>query len=119
MDNVVNSRMNLADVVEQCDALDTSALMFIEVGGVRQNEGIRRDPTDMCARFVVIGVDRIEQGFERGGGEALGGAPRGQLARGEEASDGPHGKPRDGAKHSIFLFHEFRTGQEVGNVRAE
>lgn len=119
VDNVVDSRMNLADVVEQRDALDTTALVFIEVGGVRQNERVRRHPPYVGAGFVVVGVDRIKEGFEGGSGKAFGRAPRGRLARGEEASNGPHGKTRYGAQHSIFFRHGAQTGQEVGDMRLE
>jgi hypothetical protein len=75
VNNVEQRLVNLADVVEECHALDVELLVFIELCGIRKNKRIDRDASDVGACLGVVRVDGIEQRFERSGREALGSLP--------------------------------------------
>jgi len=71
--NDVEQRLvDLADVMEEGDALDVPEGALAQVGGVGEDERITSDAADVRAGFSVVGVDRAQQGFEHGGGETLG-----------------------------------------------
>ncbi len=96
--NHVEERLvNLADVVEQCDAFDHVTGMSVGAHRVCQNERIPRDPPDMRASNRVVGVDGVEQGLHRSGAQPL------ELAGGRALTPGCKGRRsqsssnRDGA----------------------
>jgi len=59
--DVFDCLVDLADVVEERDALDALAFMVGEIGRVGKDEGVRGDASDVCARIGVVGVDRVEE----------------------------------------------------------
>jgi hypothetical protein len=94
--NDVEQRLvDLADVVKECDPLDGQARLLVKVGRLGQRERVPRDAAHMRTRHMIIRIDRVEQGFQRGSRESLGGAASrllvsevgaGQRAHGERAS---------------------------------
>lgn len=64
--------VNLADVVEERGPFDLLALRLRQIGGVGDDQRVRSDAADVRARFLVVGVDCIEQRLQRGGHHALG-----------------------------------------------
>ena len=72
VDDVEERFVDLSDVVEERDALDALALVLRELGGVAEDERIGRDAPDVGAGLGIVGVDGVEQRFERRGGEPLG-----------------------------------------------
>ena len=87
VDDVEERLVNLADVVEEGDALERAQLVLIETGGVAEDQRIAGDPPDVLSRFVVVGLDRVEQRLERGGREALGALATTAFEAPERASD--------------------------------
>ena len=85
VDDVEERLVDLADVVEERDALDALALVLGEVGRVGEDERVGGDAAHVRAGFRVVGVDGVEQRLERGGGEPLGGAA-GLFATQEDAA---------------------------------
>jgi hypothetical protein len=59
--DVFDRLVNLADVVEECDALDALAFVVGEVGRVGEDEGVGGDASDVRAGVGVIRVDRVEE----------------------------------------------------------
>lgn len=64
--------MQLADVVEERDSLDSVERALVESGCFAEDERIRRDTPDVGAGFTIIGADRVEQRLERSGTQPLG-----------------------------------------------
>jgi hypothetical protein len=59
--DVRESFVELADIVEQRDPLDTALGSLIEPRGVAEYEGIRRDTPDVGASYGVVRVYGVEQ----------------------------------------------------------
>jgi 5'-deoxynucleotidase YfbR-like HD superfamily hydrolase len=55
--------VNFADVVKESDALDDLLFMFVEISGIRDDERVHGDASDMRASLSVVRVDGIEKGF--------------------------------------------------------
>ena len=72
MNDVEQRLVDLADIVEERDALDVAERALVEVGGIGEDECITSDAADVRAGFCVVRVDRAQQRFEHGGGETLG-----------------------------------------------
>jgi hypothetical protein len=94
--------MNLADVVEERDALDGSHVAIVEVSGVAEDEGVASHPTEVLARLVIGGFDSVQECFERCGSEAFA-TFSASMFEAEEA--------QRSEKQSIA--HRGRTGQEA------
>ena len=71
VDDVEERLVDLADIVKEGDALHGALGALVEPQFVREDECIVRDTSYMCACLGIVGVDGIEQGLERRGGEAL------------------------------------------------
>ena len=63
--------VDLADVMEQRHSLDDFLFMFVEVGGLREDERIRGNASNVRACFGVVRVDGIEQSLHAGSREAF------------------------------------------------
>jgi hypothetical protein len=112
VNHVIDRRVDLADVVEERDALDASATRFIEVGGTSEDQRVGRYAPDVSTRLVVIGVDRVEQRLECGSRKSLRGLAGGGLTRGEQASDRPDREAWNRTQHSIFFSHGVAEGKK-------
>jgi hypothetical protein len=66
--------VDLSYVVKERDALDAAHVGVVEPGGVRERDRVRGDAADVGAGLRVVGVDRVEERLEGGGGETLGNA---------------------------------------------
>jgi len=69
--DVGNRLIDLSNVVEQGDTLDTVLRSFVEIRGARKRQRILRNTPDMRPGFSVIGVDCVEQAFQGGRPESL------------------------------------------------
>jgi hypothetical protein len=76
--------VNLADVVEEGDALECAHLMVSEVGRIPQNECVSADAAEMLACLVVGRFDRVQERFEGRGGQSFG-APAPHVFEAEQA----------------------------------
>ena len=79
--------VDLADVVEQCDALDAVTRALVHVGRIGENQRIVGDAPDVGAGDGVVGVDGVEQRLERGGAEPLGVLARAAFANHQSAGE--------------------------------
>ena len=111
--------MNFSNVVEQRDTFDATAFVLIEVGRPGENQRIGRHATQVRTCFMIIRVDRIEQGLEGCGREAFGGTPSRQFSRGKHAADGTHGDAGEGTKDTLFFRHWVQARQELGDMTRE
>ena len=112
VNDVIDRRVDLANVVEKRDALDASATRFVEFGGTREDQRVSRNAPDVSTRLVVVGVDRVEQRLECGSRKSLGGLAGGGLTSGEQAADRPNREPWNRAQHSIFFSHGVGEGKK-------
>jgi hypothetical protein len=71
MDDVEEGRVDLPNVVEECDPLEAAAGVVVQLGRASDDERVRRDAPDVSAGGVVVGVDRVEESLERCGGKTL------------------------------------------------
>ena len=62
-------------------------LVLGELGRIGEDQGVCGDAAHVGPGFGVVGVDRVEQRLERGGGESLGGAA-GLFATNEHGDGG-------------------------------
>lgn len=118
VDHVVDGGVDFSDIMEERNALDAAYHRGLKIGGARENQRVRSHSTDVLAGFVVVRVDRVEQGFECRRRESLGGASCIQLTGSEEASDRTGGEPGDRMQQSIGFRHMPAHGQEVGDEAA-
>jgi len=86
MDDVEQRLVDLADVVEERDALHVPLLAGIEVGRFGEDERITSHTADVAAGFGVIGVDGAEECLEDGGGESFSGQTSLAFAEVERAT---------------------------------
>src|SRR5215207_8296953 len=87
--------VDLSDVMKERHALDALALVLREIGGLAENERVGGDAAHMGPRFRVVGVDRVEDGLQCGGSEALGSAS-GLLAADQHCGGGGSGRAGTG-----------------------
>ena len=80
VDDVGESAVDFANVVKQRDPLDAVLHSFVQVGRVREQEGVLRNATHMGARCRVVRIDGIEKGLERRRPEPLKSNPPPSLA---------------------------------------
>ena len=86
VDDVEERLVDLADVVKERDALDARCTRARrELGGVGEDERVGGDAAHVRAGLGVVRVDGVEQRFECGGGETLGGSA-GLLASNEDCA---------------------------------
>lgn len=71
VNDVEKGFVDLADIVEESDALDVVERALVQSHRVGKHQGITRDPADMRSCDGIVGIDGVEQGFERGGAEPL------------------------------------------------
>ena len=71
VDNVEEGGVDLPDVVVERDALDGAALVLIEAGRAREHERVGGDAANVRAGLRVVGINGVEERFERGGGDAF------------------------------------------------
>ena len=99
VDDVEQRLVNLADVMKERDAFHDPSFVLVELRGVREDEGVCGDASDVGASVGVVGVDGVEQRLEAGGGKAFGGFTAPAFAyeqgAGEDARGG--GKSRSHA----------------------
>lgn len=73
--NVGERFVQLPDVVEERDPLDTAPGVLIVAGRPRKDVRERRDSADVSASFRVVGINGVEQRLERGGAQPLRAGP--------------------------------------------
>jgi len=61
VENVGESSVQFADVMEKRDSFDTAQGVFVDAGSVPKDQRIRRDASYMFACLFVVGIDRIEE----------------------------------------------------------
>jgi hypothetical protein len=118
VDDVEQRLVDLSDVVEERDAFDALAFVLGEVGGLTQDEGIRRDAPDMSSSVGVIRVDRVEERLESGGREALGRLSRVLLVSKENGCRSCCGRTRAG-EGGAGDSHAFGDGKSRSGVARE
>ncbi len=59
--NIKQRCVDLSDVVKECDPLECPLLMGVQTDGVTEDEGIPGHAPHMLTRFLIIGVDRVQQ----------------------------------------------------------
>ena len=91
VNDVEQGFVDLPDVVEECHTLDAALLALVEAGRVREDERVRRDSADMGTGVGIVGIDRLEERFERGGGDAFGRLACLELVSGEQSARGDRG----------------------------
>src|SRR5688572_11380821 len=64
--------VELSDVVEERDSLDTVQSLLVEPSGFAEEERVSRNTTDVSAGDGIVGVDGVEQCLERGRAKAFG-----------------------------------------------
>jgi len=70
--NDVEQRLvDLSDVVKEGDTLDGKPRPVIELGGFGKCQRISCDPPDVGAGLVIVGVDGVEERFQRSSGETF------------------------------------------------
>jgi len=113
MEDVGQSAVQLADVVEQCYALDAVQRSFIETGRLAEDERVVRDAPHMITRDGVVGIDCIEQCLHRRRAQAFGAAAHGVLAENQAACGGSN-RNRDDVAHGTGV----RKKCTVRNINA-
>lgn len=101
--------VDLADVVEQGHALDILPFVFVQLRGVGEDERVRCNTSDVGARFGIIRVDRVEEGFEARGGDpfarltptVLADQIRAGKDAGAESEESAHGEARGKIRTSL------------------
>jgi hypothetical protein len=79
VDDVEQCFVNLADIVEESDALDAAALVIVQLGGVGEDERVCGDTADVRTGSRIVGVDGIQERLESGGSESFGGVTASAL----------------------------------------
>ena len=87
MEDVGYGFVDLADVMKQCDALDAATRSLVEISGGAQYQSVAGDATDVRAGNSIVGVNCVQERFERGGTEALGMNARAPLSDQQSAGD--------------------------------
>jgi hypothetical protein len=106
VDDVEERGVDLPDVVEEGDALDRAPRAFIEARGSREHERIRRDAPHVRAGLAIVGVDGVDECFERGSGDALGEAAIARPVAENEST-------REGAGEKKATSHGAVAAQEL------
>jgi hypothetical protein len=63
--------IDLSNVMEKSNTLDTALKPLVSIAGNRELQCVVRNATGMRACFGVVGVDCVEQALERGGSKPL------------------------------------------------
>ena len=113
--NYVEERLvDFADVVKERDSLDDLPFMFVEISGIREDERVSGDASDMGASLGIVRVDGIEKGFHAGRGESLGGFTTAPFSEQVCASENTGGESKGGAHEPIDgKFRTFVFAQAV------
>src|SRR5688572_995678 len=69
VDDVGYCTVEFADIVEEGDALDLVAFTLVEIGRLREDQRVVRDPANMRPGLRIVRIDRIQQRLERTGAE--------------------------------------------------
>src|SRR5690348_12260211 len=88
MHDIEEGFVDFSNVVEQRDALDRATLAFIESGRVADDESVGGNAPNVHAGLWIVGLDSVEQRFERGSGDTLNGSARAALANEQCPSGG-------------------------------
>ena len=107
--------VDLADVVEERDALDAAKDVVPETSGIAEDQRIARDLTDMLAGFVVVGFDRVENRLEGGGREPFGAGTAVVL----DAPGGAEDQSGNQVSRSHQPDNRKKRGQRSGRVDLE
>ena len=65
VEDVRQSLVQLPNIVEQSDSLDTVEHSRIEISGFPEHESVRGDAADVRAGHGIVRLDRIEKSFQR------------------------------------------------------
>jgi hypothetical protein len=87
VDDIEQRLVDLSDVVEERDALDAAEDMVVETGGIAEDQRVSRHPSNMLSRFVVVGLDGVEDRLQRGSGKPLRGRAPATLDTPKGAKD--------------------------------
>jgi hypothetical protein len=80
--------VDLADVVEECNALDGVTAALVETSGFGDNESVGRNAAHVLTRVSVVGFNGIEKRLHARGGEPLYGLTGAALSNYEERTGG-------------------------------
>lgn len=105
--NVEQSLVNFPNVVKKRAQFYRASCLLVQSDGVGENQSVSRDPTNVCPGLWIVGVDRLEQRFERRRGEALAALTGTMLvyepgARGDAGGEGEGSHLRQIAQETIF-----------------
>ena len=121
MNDVVQRRMDLSDIVEECHALDAADSVVIEHRFFTEHDRVGGDATDMRPGLRVIGVDGVEESLQCASGQPFHGSADHPLTSEEDSAGGADGEREGGdARHARILAqetpHRVRRGLPVGYV---
>ena len=88
--DVRDRAIDFAYVVEERDPLDAALFALIEIGCASERQRVVGDTPDMRAGLGVVGVDGVQETFERRGSESLEGEPFTPLAVEENTCSRTH-----------------------------
>ncbi len=106
--------VDFTDVVKERNALDAANGRLIEASGAREHHAVCRDAARVRASHSVVGIDGVEERFERRRGEAPGALRFAVLSNEESPNAGAEGE-ENGPSHGAERGKN-GTSREAGHI---